>query len=211
MIAEMISKIKRHFNILVIVLFALSNLCFTGIANASLNTVYVGLSSQVTNASSLTYTFHMKPSVTQAIKQVNIKFCTNAGTVSAACTALTTLSFALPASGSVTFGGFGSNTLTSATGTTNVESAVITTPASETTTTDHTVAIAAITNPNAYGVYYARIQTYSDAGTTVIDESDIAFAMIPAVAIQRLIGEFDLYDQCGWKWCYSDQRIRTIN
>jgi len=180
----MTSKLGKYISVILVALLLFST--FTvDYAHASLNTVSATVSNQVSAATGVTYTFSMKPSVTTAIKQINLKFCTQAGTYSSTCTALTTAGFALPASNNVVLTGFGSNTLSSATGSTNVESAVITTPASETTATNHTIAISGITNPTytTPQAFYVRIQTYSDTGTTLIDEADMAFALIPGVSM----------------------------
>jgi hypothetical protein len=87
----------------------------------------------------------------------------------------------LPLTTNVALTGFGS-TAGTASGAANVQSFVITSPASEVTATDHQVAISALTNPVA-GVFYMRMQTYSDTGTTVIDDGTTASATIASVTL----------------------------
>lgn len=173
---------------LAIAFMALFSLVFSSFANIAFaagtpNTQYLQFSSNVPSASSVTHTVHFKPSTTTAIKQIDIKYCSanSSGGWAAACTAPAGL--VLPASNNVTLTGFGSNVLTSSSFATPMESAIITTPAAETTATDHQIAIATVTNPSAAGTFYIRVRTYSDTGTTVIDEGFFAAATIASVSV----------------------------
>ncbi len=175
-----------------------------------LNTQYLVPSTTTPAATSVTQTVHFKPSVVTAIKQVNLKYCTTDADYAAACTAPTGLT--LPATGSVTLTGFGS-TVATASAASNVESVVVTTPAAETTTTDHQVAIAGITNPTA-GVFFVRIQTYSDSGTTVIDNgatASVTVAQITASGIQRETLSVSIAGANGTSICDATTQNATAN
>jgi hypothetical protein len=175
-----------------------------------MNTQYMVPSSTTPAASSVTHTLHFKPSVTTSIKQISVKYCTAAGSYGSACTAPGSL--VLPLTTGVTLTGFGSVTGT-ASGSANVQSFVITTPASETISTDHIMAITGITNPVA-GVFYMRMQTYSDTGTTVIDDGSTASATIAAVTLsgtQRETLSVTVAGENGQSICGDTTQSTTSN
>lgn len=152
-------------------------------ATGALNTLSLVPSTAAPAATGVTHTTHMKLSAgqTTGILSIHLKYCTADGAYAAACTAPSGL--VLPATNGVTLTGFGSNTVTSASAASNVESIVKTTGTAEVVTTDHQIAIAGITNPNA-GTYWVRIQTYSDAGfTTLLDEGSMGSATIATVTL----------------------------
>lgn len=155
-------------------------------SQAAINTYYNTLESSSPGASSITYTFHFKPSVTTKIEYVKIQFCANAGTYGTSCTAITESSYTMAFSNSSsTLSGFGSgSTMGTPTfnGTTNELEVPITGSGTETVGTDHILTMQNWTNPDAQ-ILFARLATYSDDGTTMIDDGSIGMAIIANVTI----------------------------
>ncbi len=173
-------KLKTIFSMLAF--FGLFFYYNVGITYASgyMTSEYVNLSTSTPSATSVTHTIHFKPSAVTGIKQIGLKYCTVAGAYGAACTAPTGL--VLPSSAGVTLTGFGDTVVTSGAWSSPTETIVKTTTTAETIATDHQIAISGITNPSA-GVFYIRMQTYSDTGTTVIDDGATASAAIAQVTL----------------------------
>jgi hypothetical protein len=177
-------KIKRTIKLATTLLATISLVFMTYVNVASaagvMTSQYMEPSTTTPGATSVTHTIHFKPSAVTGIKQIGLKYCTAAGAYAAACSAPTGL--VLPASNGVTLTGFGSTVVTSAAFATPEETIVKTATTAEVTGTDHQIAITGITNSNA-GVFYIRMQTYSDTGSTVIDNGATASATIAQVTL----------------------------
>lgn len=131
-------------------------------------------------ASGVTYDFRMTATVTTDIKQINIKFCTTPGAYGDACTT---------PSGMVTTGATRASDNISGTGRTDtftgngILQTVITTPATQ-TPTGLIYNVTGITNSNTTNTsFYARVITYSDTGTTTIDNVSVAAATLDTNSI----------------------------
>mgnify|MGYP001792463975 CR=1 FL=1 len=119
---------------------------------------------------SVNYNFAFTTTVTTSIKQLDIQICT---TATGACTTPGSFSSGTPTIGSDNIAGTG-RTTTAPTG--NAFRIVVTTPAAQATQAV-TVNFTGVTNPNSAATWFARITTYSDTGTTIIDgPTPIAFA-----------------------------------
>jgi hypothetical protein len=128
-------------------------------------------------ASNVTYSFRFTTTATTAIKQWTIQLCTAA---SGTCTAPTGLVNSGAAIASDNIAGTGRTNTFNSDGTLTT---VVTSPAAQSTqavAVDYT----GITNPTTPNTtYYARITTYSDTGSTVIDTATVAFAILDTTSI----------------------------
>jgi hypothetical protein len=139
--------------------------------NASLS-----ISDSRPSQTAVNYNFAFTTSVTTAIKQLDIQICT---TATGTCTAPSGFSSGTPTIGSDNLAGTGRTTTAP---TANAFRIVVTTPASQATQAV-TVNFTGVTNPDSASTWYARITTYSDTGSTVIDgTTPIAFATTTGVA-----------------------------
>lgn len=129
------------------------------------------------SATSVTYDFAYTTTVTTSIKQVTIQFCTTASGTCTTPTGITTTSAVRSADN---FAGTGRTDTFTGNGTLTT---VITTPAAQSTqavTSTYTT----ITNPSTINTtFFARITTYSDTGTTVIDQATVAAAILDTTSI----------------------------
>jgi hypothetical protein len=115
--------------------------------------------------------------VTTSIKQLTVLLCTAA---SGTCTTPTGIVTTSAVRSSDNLAGTGRTDTFTSNGTLTT---VVTTPATQATQA-LTVSYTTITNPTtADTTYYARITTYSDTGTTVIDTATVAFAILTSTSI----------------------------
>jgi len=132
--------------------------------------------SRAGNAST-TYDFAFTTTVTDSIKQLNVVFCT---TASGACTTPTGMDTTGATRASDNLAGTGRTDTFTGNGTLTT---VITTPASQSTQAV-TVSYTGITNStSADTTYFARVTTYSDTGSTVIDSATLAFAILTSTSL----------------------------
>ncbi len=140
----------------------------------------VTISDSRAGQTSVTYDFAFTTSVTTSIKQIDIKFCTEAGLFADTCTAPTGFSASGASRGSDNIAGTGRTDSAPAA---NQYRSVITTPSSQSTQAV-TYSMTGVTNPTTTNTsFYARIITYSDTGTTTIDEGTAAFATLTTTSI----------------------------
>jgi len=126
---------------------------------------------------SVTYDFSQIWTANTSIKQVDILICNAA---SGACVAPTGFSSGSPTLGSDNLTGTGRTTTAP---TANAFRVVVTTPATQ-TGTPLTLSFTGATNPTATNTtYFARVTTYSDTGSTVIDTATVAFATLTTTSI----------------------------
>jgi len=132
--------------------------------------------SRASNAAT-TYAFAYTTSVTTSIKQFDVVFCT---TASGACSTPTGMTTTGATRASDNVAGTGRTDDFTGNGTL---STVVTTPASQATQAV-TVSYTGITNPSTTdSTFFARITTYSDTGSTVIDSASVAFAILTTTSI----------------------------
>ncbi len=127
---------------------------------------------------SVTYDFAFTTSVTTSIKQIDIQICDAA---SGTCNAPTGFASGTPTLGSDNIAGTGRTTTAP---TANAFRVVVTSPSTQSTQAV-TMSFTGVTNPStADTTSYARITTYSDTGSTVIDGPDaVAFAVLDSTSI----------------------------
>lgn len=124
-----------------------------------------------------TYAFAYTTTVTTSIKQVNVVFCT---TASGACTTPTGIDTTGATRDSDNLAGTGRTDDFTGNGTL---STVVTTPAAQATQAV-TVSYSGITNPTTTNsTFFARVTSYSDTGSTVIDTASVAFAILTTTSI----------------------------
>lgn len=146
---------------------------------APLTNYKVLISNSQASATPVTYTFNWTVSDnSHEIKQIDIQICT---TPSGTCNAPAGFSAGNePTLESENIAGTG-NTVTSPTD--NVFRVVVTTPAAQSTTAMY-LNFTGVTNPSTINTtYYARAFTYSDTGTTVLDTSVTAFAILTTTSM----------------------------
>lgn len=131
-------------------------------AAGSFTSARVQLSDSQPSATSVTYSFGFTTSVTTDIKQLNIQICT---TASGTCNAPSGFDAGTPTIGSDNIAGTGR---TVSKPSANEFKVVVTTPAAQATQAV-TISFSGVTNPDSQSTFYARITTYSDTGTTIID------------------------------------------
>ncbi len=140
----------------------------------------ITISDSRAEATSVTYDYAFTTTLTTSIKQIDFKFCTQAGAWADTCTAPTGLSTAGATRSSDNIAGTGR---TDSQPGANSFRTVITTPASQATQAV-TFSIAGMTNPSTTNTtFYARIITYSDTGTTEIDSGTAAFAILTTTSV----------------------------
>lgn len=170
---------------------------FIGSANAGMFTdANVKVNNSQAAATGVSYNFRFSATATTAIEQVNIKFCTTPGAYADACTAPT---------GMVTTGAALANDTIAGTGrvndfTTNgtLETDITTAASQATAAMEYNVT--GITNPSAVNTsFYARIITYSDAGTTEIDSVTVAAAVLDtdSIAVSATIDQSFSFSVAG--------------
>jgi hypothetical protein len=121
----------------------------------------------------VTYDFAFTTTATTAIKQVDITFCT---TPTGACTAPTGLNTGSPTLASDNIAGT-DRTTTQPSGNNTIR-VVVTTPDVQTTQAV-TMSFTGVTNSSTINSsYYARIRSFSDTGTTEIDNQAVAVAVL---------------------------------
>lgn len=155
----------------------LSNIILMKATAGALSPAKLMINNSQAGATGVTYQFRFTTSVTTSIKQLNVLFCNAA---SGACVAPTGLVNTGAAIAIDNIAGTGRTNTFTGNGTL---STVITTPAAQSTQAvliDYT----GITNPTTINTtYYARITTYSDTGSTVIDTATVAFAVLDTTSI----------------------------
>lgn len=160
----------------------------TGILYTGAPRIYAGtfsprkvtISDSRASATGVTYDFAFTTSATTAIKQIDIKFCTQAGAWGDTCTAPTSLSTSSSSRGSDNLAGTGRTDTQPAA---NSFRTVVTTPSTQSTQAV-TFSISGMVNPSTTNTtFYARVITYSDTGTTEIDSGTMAFATLTTTSI----------------------------
>lgn len=159
----------------------LYNKNFLSVANAGTFTSRsVTVSDSRASGTAVTYSYAFTTTATTSIKQIDFKFCTQAGAWGDTCTAPTGLSTAGATRSSDNIAG---TTRTDSQPGANSFRTVVTTPASQATQAV-TFVIAGMTNPSTTNTtFYARIITYSDTGTTEIDSGTTAFATLTSTSV----------------------------
>ncbi len=166
--------------VLVLMLPPLVNLYVNNANAGTFTNAKVLINNSQSGATSVSYNFRFTAAATTAIKQINIKFCTTPGAYADACTTPT---------GIVTTGAALSADNITGTGRTNTFTGngilqTVVTSASTQSPTAITYDITGITNPTADNTTsYARVITYSDTGTTEIDSTSVAFAVLDSDSI----------------------------
>ena len=176
-------KIKDNIRTIIslVATFVLIFATYINVAEAGvLTNKSLTMSSTTPAATSVTYTVVIRPTVTTTIEYMRMKFCTTAGAYADACTAPSGIAFS---NSSSSISGFGTgSTIGAPTFSTETLTIPITGSGSETVGNDHTLTLRNFTNPSA-GVFYVRMLTYSDDGTTPLDSGTIATATIAAVTV----------------------------
>ena len=141
-------------------------------AQAQLTSVSVALNDTRPSETAVTYTITFTPAASEltAIEQVDVKFCTQAGTWSDTCTAPTGMAFDTTG---VTVSGFGNGSggaqTVSGSNASNVVTVDLTAAVGPETAVPHIMTFPNFDNSSQEQTHYARIRTYSDGGITPLD------------------------------------------
>lgn len=176
MARKLIKKSKNYFLWFILLFFVIITTVsyFPKDIFAAFTFQSVTISDSRAGATAVGYNFLATASANTAIKQINIKFCTQAGAFADTCTAPTGFDAASATRGSDNISGTGR----SDTPATNTFQTVITTPSTQSPLAIQ-FNLAGITNPTTVNTtFYARIKTYSDTGTTTIDDGQVLFAVL---------------------------------
>jgi len=151
---------------------------FEQVGAGTLTSASMTISDSRAAGTSVTYDFAYTTTVTTAIKQVDITFCT---TPTGACSAPTGFDMGSPTLDSDNLAGTG-RTTTEPSGN-NTARVVVTTPATQSTQAV-TMSFTGVTNPSTTNAsFYARLVTYSDTGTTEIDSAVMGAAVLDTTSI----------------------------
>ncbi len=171
--------LKKTSHILLTILLAILPVLISGTTKAyagNFTSVSLSINDSRPSQASVNYNFAFTATVTTAIKQVDIQICT---TATGTCTAPGGMISGTPTLGSDNLAGTGRTTSAP---TANAFRVVVTTPATQSTQAI-TMNFTGATNPNSASTFYARITTYSDTGTTIIDGTNpIAFATTTGIS-----------------------------
>ncbi len=164
--------------VLIITICSLGLLPFSSLVQAGTFTpAKVTISDSRAGNAATTYDFAYTATVTTDIKQINVVFCT---TASGACTTPTGMVTTGATRESDNIAGTGRADTFTGNGTLTT---VVTTPATQSTQAI-TVSYSGITNPTTPDTtFFARITSYSDTGSTVIDSASVAFAILTTTSI----------------------------
>ena len=166
----------------IVLMLALVSLSTTGLFSQSVQAgtftpAKITISDSRAGNAATTYDFAFTTTVTTNIKQLDVVFCT---TSSGACTTPTGIVTTGATRASDNLAGTGRTDTFTANGTL---STVVTTPAAQATQAV-TVSYTGITNPTTTDTtFFARITSYSDTGSTVIDSAPVAFAILTTTSI----------------------------
>lgn len=168
--------------IVVSILPPLSGL-YIGNANAGALTVEkLQINNSQSGATNVTYGFFFTTSVTTAIKQIGIKFCTTAGAWDDACTVPTDFDPGTPTLASDNIAGTG-RTVTDPNASGERMRIVVGTPATQSTQAMFLNFTGVTNQSTADTTFFARITTFSDTGTTEIDSGQVAAATLTSTSI----------------------------
>lgn len=176
-------KLKVSISLLLVLVLALPPLVNVFVLKANAGTftnAKLLINNSQASGAGVTYSFRMTVAATTAIKQINIKFCTTPGAYTATCTT--------PSGITTTTADYVSDNITG-TGRTHTftGNGVLQTVITNEATQDPTTLIydvTDITNPStANTTFYARIITYSDEGTSAIDNVSVAAAVLDTSSI----------------------------
>lgn len=132
------------------------------------------------SGTAVSYAYAITTTVTAPIKQIDFKFCTQAGAWTDTCTAPTGLDTSGASRSSDNIAGTGRTDSSPAA---NQWRTVITSAANQTTQAV-TYTIASMVNPSTTNTtFYARVITWSDTGTTELDSGTMAFATLTSTSI----------------------------
>lgn len=156
---------------------------FAGTAEAgALTNAKLQINNSQSGASSVTYSFFFTASATTAIEQIGIKVCTEAGGWDDTCTVPTGFSPGSPTLASDNIAGSG-RTVTDPNSSGERFRIVVGTPATQSTQAMFLNFTGVTNSSTADATFFARIKTFSDAGTTEIDFGQVAAATLTSTSI----------------------------
>lgn len=176
-------KLVSVIAVAVLILLSVSRYFSQPVYAGTFQQAKVTISSSRAADTGVQYDFSVVPSVTDAIAQIDIYFCTTPSVDPAAsCTAPPGLNTGTPTMSANGIDG-SSETVGKISGQNNTITIGVGSTAPQ-TTSPMTMSFTGITNPTGPNVsYYARIFSYSDAGTTLIDAASMGMAVLDTDSI----------------------------
>lgn len=173
-------KSKAYLSLLIILALITAQLLVPKSYAGTFTSRSITISDSRAAGTSVSYAYAFTTTVTTSIKQIDFKFCTQAGAWGDTCTAPTGLTTSGSSRSADNIAGSGRTDSQPAT---NSFRTVITTPSTQSTQAV-TFTIAGMTNPSTTNTtFYARVITYSDTGTTEIDSGTMAFATLTTTSL----------------------------
>lgn len=146
-------------------------------ADAALTNAKLQINNSQASATNVTYAFYFTTSVTTAIKQIGIKFCTTPGAYDDACTVPSSFNPGSPTLSSDNLAGTG-RTVTDPNASGERMRIVVGTPSAQ-STQGVILTFTGVTNSSTINTtFYTRITTYSDTGSTPIDYGQAVAAIL---------------------------------
>lgn len=151
-------------------------------SHAAFSNIKLQINNSQAAASGVTYSFFFTTSATTSIKQIGIKFCTQAGQWTDTCTVPSGFNPGSPTLASDNIAGTGRTTTDPNTSGERMR-IVVSTPASQSTQSMF-LNFTGVTNPSTINTsFFVRVNSFSDTGTTTIDYSQAMFAVLDTGSI----------------------------
>lgn len=160
----------------------LSNLYIGNASAGALTVEKLQINNSQSGATNVIYGFFFTTTVTTAIKQIGIKFCTTPGAWGDACTVPTGFDPGTPTLASDNIAGTGRTVSDPNTGGERMR-IVVGTPATQSTQAMFLNFTGVTNQSTADTTFFARIRTFSDTGTTEIDSGQVAAATLTSTSI----------------------------
>lgn len=178
-IISLVRKMTAITLVVILALFSLSHLVNV-VQAGTFSSASLTISDSRASKQEVTYTFNLTPANTgEVIKQIDIYFCTSSTGI---CTAPADMNTGTPTLDSDTINGTDSRTVEKIGGLNNTARVVIETPAIQ--DDPFNMVFTGVTNTSAENSsIFARIQSYSDTGTTLVDEATIASGILTTTSV----------------------------
>lgn len=157
------------------------------LASTLAGSVTTGAANSETNGGNTTHTFTFDTPSTTSLQQIDFLYCTTAIGV---CTPPTSLAVGTPTIATqTTDGNAWSNAWTTGSSSAN-RITISNTGAAPAVANDTAVfAFSGLRNPDTVGTFFVRIRTYSDAGSTLVDDGTVAAAITTGIQITTRVAE----------------------
>lgn len=172
-----LSKALFFYCVFMLVLTAISGYVVHKVNAGTLTPAKVTISDSRASGVGVSYQYNFTTTVSTGIKRIDIQFCTTASGTCTAATGISTTAVQLTSNNLS-----GSSITTTAPAQNQIQVNVGSTATQSPTAVS--LVFGNITNPStANTTYFSRITTYSDTGSTTIDDASVAFAILDTTSI----------------------------